>query len=133
MSSPASSFFGSGVSSVISSTSTSSSSASFFLGGGGGGGVGFEPNGFAVLDVENLRRHYALTARHWLSRYEANARRIEELVGRETARAWRLYLAGTVAAFEAASLHLYQIVFTRAENDAIPWTRADWYPGGLGS
>jgi cyclopropane-fatty-acyl-phospholipid synthase len=92
-----------------------------------------EPNGFAVLDVENLRRHYALTARHWLSRYEANARRIEELVGRETARAWRLYLAGTVAAFETASLHLYQIVFTRADNDAIPWTRADWYPGGLGS
>jgi cyclopropane-fatty-acyl-phospholipid synthase len=86
-----------------------------------------EPNGFAVLDVENLRRHYALTARHWLARFEANARRIEELVGAATARAWRLYLAGTVASFEAASLHLYQLVLTRAANDAIPWTRADWY------
>jgi cyclopropane-fatty-acyl-phospholipid synthase len=70
-----------------------------------------EPNGFVVLDVENLRRHYALTARHWLA----------------TARAWRLYLAGTVASFRTASLHLYQVVFTRARNDAIPWTRADWY------
>jgi cyclopropane-fatty-acyl-phospholipid synthase len=86
-----------------------------------------EPNGFAVLDVENLRRHYALTARHWLARYEANARRLEELVGPATARAWRLYLAGTVASFETASLHLYQMVFTRAANGAIPWTRADWY------
>jgi len=88
-----------------------------------------EPNGFAVLDVENLRRHYALTARHWFARYEANARRIEELVGKATARAWRLYLAGTVASFETASLHLYQLVFTRAANDAIPWTRAHWYAG----
>ena len=89
-----------------------------------------EPNGFAVLDVENLRQHYALTARHWLSRYEANGRRIEELVGRETARAWRLYLAGTVASFRTASLHLYQLVFTRSANDAIPWTRANWYASG---
>jgi cyclopropane-fatty-acyl-phospholipid synthase len=89
-----------------------------------------EPNGFAVLDVENLRRHYALTARHWLARYEANARRIEELVGAATARAWRLYLAGTVASFETASLHLYQLVFTRSANDAIPWTRAHWYASG---
>jgi cyclopropane-fatty-acyl-phospholipid synthase len=88
-----------------------------------------EPNGFAVLDVENLRRHYALTARHWLARYEANARRIEALVGRVTARAWRLYLAGTVASFESASLHLYQMVFTRSANDAVPWTRAPWYAG----
>jgi cyclopropane-fatty-acyl-phospholipid synthase len=86
-----------------------------------------EPNGFAVLDVENLRLHYALTARHWLGRYEANARRIEQLVGRETARAWRLYLAGTAASFATSSLQLYQLVFTRAENDAIPWTRAGWY------
>jgi cyclopropane-fatty-acyl-phospholipid synthase len=88
-----------------------------------------EPNGFAVLDIENLRRHYALTAEHWLRRFEANLRRIEELSGRERARAWRLYLAGTVAAFRSATLHLYQMVFTRAGNDAIPWTRSGWYTG----
>jgi cyclopropane-fatty-acyl-phospholipid synthase len=88
-----------------------------------------EPNGFAVVDVENLRRHYALTASHWLARYEASARRIEALVGRATARAWRLYLAGTVASFRTASLHLYQLVLTRAGNDQIPWTRARWYGG----
>jgi cyclopropane-fatty-acyl-phospholipid synthase len=86
-----------------------------------------EPNGFAVLDVENLRRHYALTARHWFARYQANRRRIDELVGAETARAWQLYLAGTAASFQAATLHLYQLVFTRADNDRIPWTRAPLY------
>jgi cyclopropane-fatty-acyl-phospholipid synthase len=87
----------------------------------------FEPNGFAVLDVENLRRHYALTCRHWLRRFEASLPRIEALVGPERARTWHLYLAGTVASFEASTIELYQVVFTRAGNDAIPWTRAHVY------
>jgi cyclopropane-fatty-acyl-phospholipid synthase len=87
----------------------------------------FEPRDFAVLDVENLRLHYALTAEHWLERYRANRRLIAEHVPEETARAFELYLAGTVAAFRCATLCLYQVVFTRARNDAIPWTRADLY------
>jgi cyclopropane-fatty-acyl-phospholipid synthase len=87
----------------------------------------FEPHGFAVLDVENLRRHYERTAACWLERYQANRRAISALVPEETARAFELYLAATVAAFRGAWLCLYQVVFTRARNDAIPWTRADLY------
>ena len=30
-----------------------------------------EPSGFSVLDVENLRRHYAKTLSHWLARFES--------------------------------------------------------------
>jgi cyclopropane-fatty-acyl-phospholipid synthase len=80
-----------------------------------------------VLDVENLRLHYELTAQHWLERYRANRRLIEEHVSGPTARAFELYLAGTIAAFRSATLSLYQVVFSRATNDAIPWTRADLY------
>src|SRR5205814_1394803 len=29
-----------------------------------------EPHDFSVLDVENLRLHYARTAEHWLQRFE---------------------------------------------------------------
>jgi cyclopropane-fatty-acyl-phospholipid synthase len=87
----------------------------------------FEPQNFAVLDVENLRRHYERTASHWLARYQANRRLIAERVAEETARGFELYLAGTVAAFRCAWMCLYQVVFTRARNDAIPWTRADLY------
>jgi cyclopropane-fatty-acyl-phospholipid synthase len=87
----------------------------------------FEPRRFAVLDVENLRLHYALTLRHWLSRYDGAWRRIRELVGDERARAWRLYLAGTAAAFEEGVVQLFQIVFTRERNARIPWTRAYVY------
>jgi cyclopropane-fatty-acyl-phospholipid synthase len=89
----------------------------------------FEPNGLAVLDVENLRLHYALTARHWLRRFEAARPRIDALVGPERARTWELYLAGTVASFEASTIELFQVVFTRTGNDAIPWTRAHVYTG----
>ncbi len=31
----------------------------------------FEPSNLSVLDVENIRLHYALTLRHWLARYES--------------------------------------------------------------
>jgi cyclopropane-fatty-acyl-phospholipid synthase len=89
----------------------------------------FEPD-FAVLDVENLRRHYALTLRHWLARYEAHQTRATELVGPERARAFHLYLAGSIAAFEAGSLELFQVVFTRKDNLRFPWTRAHVYGGG---
>jgi cyclopropane-fatty-acyl-phospholipid synthase len=89
----------------------------------------FEPFDFAVLDVENLRRHYALTLRHWLARYERSLARIEGLVGAEQMRAWRLYLAGSVAAFELGTLQLFQVVFSRSDNARIPWTRVHQYIG----
>jgi cyclopropane-fatty-acyl-phospholipid synthase len=89
----------------------------------------FEPYDFAVLDVENLRLHYARTLRHWLARYERAFEQIVGLVGRARARAWRLYLAGSVAAFERGSLQLFQVLVSRAGNDRIPWTRAHVYAG----
>ena len=87
----------------------------------------FEPQDLAVLDVENLRRHYERTAAEWLARYQRSRRLVAERVPAETARGFELYLAGTVAAFRCAWMCLYQVVFTRAKNDAIPWTRADLY------
>jgi cyclopropane-fatty-acyl-phospholipid synthase len=89
----------------------------------------FEPRDFAVLDVENLRLHYRETVRLWLQRYEAAMPRIEALVGERLARTWQMYLAGTWASFASATIQLYQVVFTRAVNDAIPWTRAHQYGG----
>jgi cyclopropane-fatty-acyl-phospholipid synthase len=43
------------------------------------------------------------------------------------ARSWRLYLAGSIAAFESGDLQLFQILFTREANNDIPWTRAELY------
>lgn len=87
-----------------------------------------EPNTFSVLDIENLRLHYARTLRHWLARFDAAADRVAEMFDEAFVRAWRLYLAGSVAGFEVGSMQLFQITFAREENNDVPWTRAYLYP-----
>lgn len=88
----------------------------------------FEPLDLSVLDVENLRLHYALTLRHWLQRYEAKIDRVRAMSFDETfIRMWRLYLAGSVAAFETGTLQLFQVLLTTRKNNAIPLTRDFMY------
>ena len=76
-----------------------------------------------MLDVENLRLHYALTLQHWLDRFEAAQARVEAMFDAAFVRAWRLYLAGSLAAFRTGSLQLFQVVFARHGSNEIPWTR----------
>lgn len=87
----------------------------------------FEPWNFSVLDVENLRMHYAKTVEHWLSRFEGSVDRVTQMFGPEFVRAWRLYLAGSIAAFRSGSLQLFQIAFAGANCKDLPWTRAHLY------
>jgi cyclopropane-fatty-acyl-phospholipid synthase len=87
----------------------------------------FEPWDFSVLDVENLRHHYARTLEHWLSRFEGSEDRVRKMFGSEFVRAWRLYLAGSIAAFRVGRLQLFQIVFAGLECRRIPRTRAHLY------
>jgi cyclopropane-fatty-acyl-phospholipid synthase len=82
-----------------------------------------EPRSFSVLDVENLRLHYALTLQHWLDRFQAAEARVKEMFDEAFVRAWRLYLAGSLAAFHTGSLQLFQVVFARHGSNEIPWVR----------
>ena len=87
----------------------------------------FETHRFSVLDVENLRLHYAKTLEHWLARFERHTENIEQMYDRAFMRAWRLYLAGSLAGFTVGTLQLFQVVFTRGANNDIPWSRAHLY------
>lgn len=87
----------------------------------------FEPHRFSVLDTENLRLHYALTLRHWLDRYENTVDTVRGMFDEPFVRAWRLYLSGSLAAFESGGLQLFQLLFTREPHNQIPWTRAELY------
>jgi len=89
----------------------------------------FEPYEYTVLDVENLRLHYAKTLEEWLTRYERSADRVAEMYGAEFVRAWRLYLAGSITSFRTGQLQLFQIVFAGSACRQIPWTRAYLYSG----
>jgi len=89
----------------------------------------FEPSGLSVLDVENIRLHYALTLRHWLDRYRAAEDRVRKMFDDTFVRMWRLYLAGSVAGFETGTLQLFQVLFTTPENNRIALTRQHLYSG----
>ena len=87
----------------------------------------FEPFNFSIIDVENLRLHYARTLREWLVRFDGAADTVRAMYDEEFIRAWRLYLAGCSAGFFANSLQLFQVVCAPSGNNDIPWTRAHVY------
>ncbi len=86
-----------------------------------------EPQRLYVLDVEDLRPHYARTIEHWLGRFEQAYDRVVQLQGTTFARMWRLYLAGSIAAFRVGTLQLFQVVFTGINCQSVPETRSRLY------
>jgi cyclopropane-fatty-acyl-phospholipid synthase len=90
----------------------------------------FGPNGFSILDVENIRQHYALTLRHWLERFNGAHAEVLEMFDPEFVRAWQFYLVSSQTAFTTGHLQLFQVLFARKGCNEIPWTRAHLYRGG---
>jgi cyclopropane-fatty-acyl-phospholipid synthase len=87
----------------------------------------FENSNFSVLDVENLRLHYAKTLEWWHALYERSTDKVAKMFDDRFVRMWRLYLLGSQAAFSVGELQLFQAVFAPGRNNQIPWTRADIY------
>jgi cyclopropane-fatty-acyl-phospholipid synthase len=92
----------------------------------------FEPYKFSIIDVENLRPHYARTCAIWLHNFEAVADDVARMYDEEFVRMWRLYLAGSSAGFQSGTLQLYQVLFAPHGNSNIPWTRDHIYQGAAG-
>jgi cyclopropane-fatty-acyl-phospholipid synthase len=87
----------------------------------------FEGARLSVLDVENIRLHYAETLRAWLARYEENVEAVRQMFDEPFVRAWRLYLAGSITAFVRGNLQLFQVVFARSGMNKIPASRKHIY------
>lgn len=86
--------------------------------------------GLEVMDVENLRLHYARTLEHWSARLEARLQDAAQLVPERAVRIWRLYLAGCAYGFARGWMSLHQILALKPQADGshdLPWTRADIY------
>lgn len=94
-----------------------------------------EQAGLEILDVENLRRHYALTLDVWAQRFAANWPRIHELdpdrFDERFRRIWSCYLVGCAELFRAAAgkTHLFQVLFSKGNVTAAshPMTRDHVY------
>jgi cyclopropane-fatty-acyl-phospholipid synthase len=96
--------------------------------------LGMERAGFEIQDVEALRRHYALTLRHWVKRLEANREAALREVDEPTYRVWRLYMAACALEFEAGGTGIYQMLASRrGAETTLPLTRRDLYLAGDGT
>ena len=97
--------------------------------------VEMENAGLEVLDIENLRRHYALTLDVWAERFDRNWEKIHALDPRRFderfRRIWRVYLYGCAEMFRsrAGHTHLFQIVFSKGNVSMAthPMTREHLY------
>jgi len=101
-----------------------------------------ERAGLEIEDVENLRRHYALTLDAWAKRFDANWDAIHALdphrFDERFRRKWRSYLISCAELFraDAGYTHLFQIVFSKGNTRSYPMSRAFLYrgdPGGAAS
>jgi cyclopropane-fatty-acyl-phospholipid synthase len=84
---------------------------------------------FEILDVEALRRHYAMTLRHWVSRLERNRTEALRHAGEATYRVWHLYMAACAMEFERGDIGVYQILAAKRRDGFadVPLTRGDLY------
>ncbi|WP_247045999.1 SAM-dependent methyltransferase [Arthrobacter rhizosphaerae] len=79
-----------------------------------------------VLDVEALRRHYALTLRAWVRNLEDHWDEAVEAGGAGRARVWRLYMAASALGFEDGTTGVNQILVQKTGGDEPPLRRTAW-------
>ena len=94
-----------------------------------------EGAGLELRDVESLREHYVTTLRHWRTRLERCVREAVDLVGEETYRVWRLYLAASGYGFRTGRIGVIQALFAKPDQEGrvrLPPTRRDLYDGAPG-
>ncbi|MEU6478010.1 cyclopropane-fatty-acyl-phospholipid synthase family protein [Streptomyces sp. NPDC047017] len=76
-----------------------------------------EAAGLEVRSVESMREDYVRTVGAWHRTLEERWDDFVRLVGRETARVWRLYLVGGALAFEERRMGVDQILCVRPAAD----------------
>jgi cyclopropane-fatty-acyl-phospholipid synthase len=91
-------------------------------------------HGLEILDVENLRRHYALTLDAWVERFEQHWPEIQQLdpvkFNEYFYRKWRTYLYSCAELFRSpnSQTHLFQITFSKGNTtDNYPMSRRHLY------
>jgi cyclopropane-fatty-acyl-phospholipid synthase len=85
-----------------------------------------EHAGFEILDVEALRRHYALTLRAWVKRLEDSWDHAASLTSLGRARVWRLYMASSALGFENGLTGVNQVLVQRPGGEEPPLRRTAW-------
>jgi cyclopropane-fatty-acyl-phospholipid synthase len=82
---------------------------------------------FNIIDVENLRLHYAKTLECWYDNFQQALPEIEKNKDETFIRMWELYLNSCAASFKSGNINLHQFLFSKGVNNNIPWTREYMY------
>jgi cyclopropane-fatty-acyl-phospholipid synthase len=83
-----------------------------------------EHSGLAVLDVENMKPHYAHTARGWLRNFRRNRHSLDpKKYDERFSRMWEYYLACAITAAQASDAALFQVLFTKDYTAPVPLHR----------
>jgi cyclopropane-fatty-acyl-phospholipid synthase len=82
-----------------------------------------EDVGFEVLDVENLRPHYAMTCRHWVRRLVESEQHCLETVGSRAYRIWVVYLSASALSFEEGGTDVCQVLLAKRSSRTRRLTR----------
>jgi len=85
-----------------------------------------ESGGLEVLDVEALRRHYALTLRAWVHNLEQHWDEAVAATSTGRARVWRLYMTASALGFEAGLTGVNQVLVQRPGGTEPPLRRTAW-------
>ena len=89
--------------------------------------------GLEILDIENLRRHYALTLDAWAERFDANWEAIHALdpqrFDERCRRIWRTYLWSCAEMFRSRTsrTHLFQVTVSKGNVTNYPMSRSFLY------
>ena len=83
-----------------------------------------EKNGLAILDVENMIRHYGYTTRRWLEGFRQNHFRLDSSkYDRTFIKMWEYFLCCGIAASFASDGALYQVLFSKDYAAEMPLLR----------
>lgn len=88
---------------------------------------------FSVLDVENLRLHYAKTLEHWLDRFERSTLQISSMFDQRFVRAWRFIWRDRWWLFGSEPCNSTRSFLRDRKRLASPWTRAHLYDSRQGT
>ncbi len=72
-----------------------------------------ERNRLWVTDCEFLRLHYAMTLRHWHTRFEANRDRVAEMYDERFCRMWEFYLVSCEMMFQTGAQEVFHMQLSR--------------------
>ncbi len=78
-----------------------------------------------IINVDNLRPHYAKTLDKWIENFESNIDKVKKMFDDRFINMWRLYLNGASVGFKFGKTNVYQILFSNNLIDNIPLTK-DW-------